>query len=75
MTKDVNLLAAQSCPTLCYPMDCSSPGSSVHWNCIGKNNGVGIHSLLPGYLPHPRIKIGSPALHVDSLPSEAPRKP
>ena len=21
---------AQSCPTLCYPMDCSSPGSSVH---------------------------------------------
>ena len=21
---------AQSCPTLCVPMDCSSPGSSVH---------------------------------------------
>ena len=21
---------AQSCPTLCYPMDCSPPGSSVH---------------------------------------------
>ena len=21
---------AQSCPTLSYPMDCSSPGSSVH---------------------------------------------
>ena len=21
---------AQSCPTLCYPMDCSLPGSSVH---------------------------------------------
>ena len=20
----------QSCPTLCYPMDCSLPGSSVH---------------------------------------------
>ena len=20
----------QSCPTLCYPMDCSPPGSSVH---------------------------------------------
>ena len=23
-------LAAQSCPTLCYPMDCSPPGFSVH---------------------------------------------
>ena len=22
---------AQLCPTLCDPMDCSSPGSSVHW--------------------------------------------
>ena len=21
---------AQSCPTLCYPVDCSPPGSSVH---------------------------------------------
>ena len=24
------MLVAQSCPTLCDPMDCSSPGSSVH---------------------------------------------
>ena len=24
---------AQSCPTLCDPMDCSLPGSSVHWIC------------------------------------------
>ena len=23
---------AQSCPTLCDPMDCSWPGSSVHWH-------------------------------------------
>ena len=23
---------AQSCPTLCHPMDCSLPGSSVHGN-------------------------------------------
>ena len=22
---------AQSCPTLCDPMDCSLPGSPVHW--------------------------------------------
>ena len=26
----VKLKCAQSCPTLCYPMDCSLPGSSVH---------------------------------------------
>ena len=24
------MLVAQSCPTLCDPMDCSPPGSSVH---------------------------------------------
>ena len=26
----LKVLVAQSCPTLCDPMDCSSPGSSVH---------------------------------------------
>ena len=26
----VNILVAQSCPTLCYPMGCSLPGSTVH---------------------------------------------
>ena len=26
----VKMLVAQSCPTLCDPMDCSLPGSSVH---------------------------------------------
>ena len=26
----VAMLVAQSCPTLCGPMDCSPPGSSVH---------------------------------------------
>ena len=25
-----HVLVAQSCPTLCDPMDCSTPGSSVH---------------------------------------------
>ena len=23
-------MRAQSCPTLCFPMDCSPPGSSIH---------------------------------------------
>ena len=37
---------AQSCQTLCDPMDCSPPGSSVHGDFLGKNTGVGCHSLL-----------------------------
>ena len=40
---------AQSCPTLCCPVDCSPPGSSVcPWNVSGKNTGVGCHFLLQG---------------------------
>ena len=27
----VKVLVAQSCLTLCSPMDCSPPGASVHW--------------------------------------------
>ena len=26
----MKVLVTQSCPTLCNPMDCSPPGSSVH---------------------------------------------
>ena len=37
---------AQSCPTLCDPMDCSPPGSSIHFP--GENTGVGCHFLLQG---------------------------
>ena len=44
-------LAAQSCPTLCDLMDCGLPGSSVHRDSPGKNNGVGCHALLQGIFP------------------------
>ena len=30
VSDSVLVLVAQSCPTLCDPMDCSPPGSSVH---------------------------------------------
>ena len=40
------LLVAQSCLTLCNPMDYSSPDSSVHGDSPGKNTGVGCHALL-----------------------------
>ena len=33
-------LVAQLCPTLCDPMECSPPGSSVHGDSPGKNTGV-----------------------------------
>ena len=63
----------QLCPTLCNPMDCSPPGSSVHgilqarileWVAISSSRG----SSPPG------IKPGSPALQADSSPTEPPGK-
>ena len=38
----------QSCLTLCNPMVCSRPGSSVPGDSPGKNAGVGCHALLLG---------------------------
>ena len=49
---------AQSCPTLCDPMGCSLPGSSVHGISPGKNTGVGCHSLLQGIFPTQGSKSG-----------------
>ena len=53
-------LVAQSCPTLCDPIDCSQPGSPVHGDCPGKNTGVGCHALLQGILPTQRLNPGLP---------------
>ena len=44
-------LVAQSCPTLCDPMDYSPAGSSVYGDSPGKNTGVGCHALLQGIFP------------------------
>ena len=44
----------QSCLTLCDPMDCSPPGSSVHGDSLGENTGVGCHFLLQGFFPTQR---------------------
>ena len=49
-------LVAQSCPTLCDPMDCSS---SVHVDSTGKNTGVDCHALLQGIFP---IQVSNPGL-------------
>ena len=65
---------AQSCPTLCDPMDCSLPGSSVH--------GIFQARVLewlpfpsPWDLPNSGIEPWSPALQADALTSELPGKP
>ena len=55
---DVPCLVAQSCPTLCDPMCCGPPGSSVRGDSPGKNIGVGIfptQGLNPGLLHCRRI--------------------
>ena len=71
----VLFLVAQSCPTLCDPMDCSLTGSSVREDSSGQNTGVGCHALLQGIfrtqglnpgLPNPGIGPRSPAWHTDS---------
>ena len=73
--KDKILLPfAQSCPTLCDPMDSSLPGSAVH-GIFGQEYWSGLPFPCPGDLPNPGIEPRSPALQTDTLPSEAPGKP
>ena len=62
---------AQSCLTLCDPMDHQAPPSmgfsrQEYWS--------GLPFPSPGDLPDPGIKPRSPALQADSLSSELPRK-
>ena len=64
------LCCALSHPTLCNPMDCSPPGSSVQGIFPGKNSGVGCHFLLQGIFHTQGIEPASsvsPALQADSL--------
>ena len=73
LCESVKVLVAQLCPTLCDPMDCSPPGSSVHGIlqtrilervAIPFSRG----SSLPGIEP------GSPTQETDSLLSQPPGK-
>ena len=104
----------QSCPTLCNPVECSPPGSSVHgilqarilewvaisffrgssrprdWTQVSCIAGRSFYQLnhqgsprilewvaypFPRGSSWPRIKLGSPALQADSLPTELWGKP
>ena len=67
---------AWSCPTLCDPVDCSPPGSSVHE--ILQNTGAGCHFLLQGILPTQGSNSHLRCLlywWVDSLPLAPPQAP
>ena len=48
------------CPTLCDPMGCSLPVSSVHGNSPGKNTGAGCHALLQRIFPTQGSNSGLP---------------
>ena len=63
----------QSCPTLCDPMDCNPPGSSIHG--IFQARGLEWAPFpSPGDLPNPGIELRSPASQADALLSETPGK-
>ena len=68
-------LVAQSCLTLCDPMDCSLPGSSARGDSPTKSTRVGYQCPPPGDCPNPEIELRSLSLQADSLPSEPPGKP
>ena len=63
----------QSCLTVCNPVDCALPGSSVHGHLQARILRVSM-SFSRG-LPKPGSKPRSPPLQADSLPSEPPGKP
>ena len=59
-----------------WPMECSSPGSSVYGDSPGKNTGVGHHFFLQGIFPTQGLNPGLPdCRQIDSLPAESPVKP
>ena len=68
------VLVAQSCPTLCDPVDYSPPSSSVR-GVFQQRILEWVAILFSGDLPNPGVKPRSPALQADSLPSDPPGKP
>ena len=68
-------LIVQSYLTLCDPMDCSPPGSSVCGDSPGKNTKEGYHALLQGIFPTQGSNPGLLYCRQIFLPSEPPGKP
>ena len=64
-------MCAQSCLTLCDPMDCSPPGSSIH-GILQARIMEGVAIPVPGDLPDPGIELASPALVGKFFTTEPP---
>ena len=64
----MKVLVAQSCLSLCHPMDYNPPGSSMEF--FRQEYWSGLPFPSPGDLPDPGVESGSPALQEYSLPSE-----
>ena len=64
----------QSRLTLCDPVDCSPPGSSVHGDSPAKNTGVGCHTFSRRS-SQPRDRTCVSCRQADSLPLVPPGKP
>ena len=62
---------AQSCPTLCDPMDYSVSS----WSSPGQSTEVGSRSLFQGIFPTQGRNPGLLPSQADSLPAELPGKP
>ena len=73
-SEKVKVIVVQSCLTLCDPMDCSPPGSSVH-GVLQASMLAWVTILLSRESSRPREQTWSPALQPDSLLSEPPGKP
>ena len=74
----IHAKSLQLCLTLCDPVDCSLPGSSIHGILQARITGVGCHALLQEIFPTQGL---NPCLlrlqhwWVGSLPLAAPGKP
>ena len=61
---------AQSCPSLCDPMDCIAYQASPSMEFSRQEYWSGLPFPSPGHLPDPAIEPVSPALQADALLSE-----
>ena len=61
-------VCAQTCPTLCDPVDCSLPGSSAHGILQARTLEWVAIPFYRGSSPKSVIELRSPALQADSLP-------
>ena len=68
--QSVCVLVAQSCPTVCDPMNCTAHQALLSMGFSRQGYWSVLPFPSPEDLPDPGIKPGSPALQLDALLSE-----